>query len=379
MLSIVGIPARYRIEFATYMFSGEADHWWDAMKDAMDVSTLEWERFEEMFLGDFIPQAIKSAKEDEFMKLEQREITVSQYAAKFAELSRFAPDMVATEEKKTKRFEKGLKPYIRSKLNVLEIRRYSELLNKALVAEQYNEEMQRTRSQSRKKDKEWQSKGGAGPTRHQPPRQQQSHQTPYQRSQGGQSSGVPSGSKGRDRRTCFGCRGTGHLVRSCPSHDTSQTQAQSMMSQSHQSPCSSHSVLSSRLRHTLHSIRLIHTKPISSVRRLRVSLGVLSSISRGREEVAVVRDMVRIPGLRVESLPWFRMMLRHQMRLWKVHYLYFLHGLACCLIQVPRIHSSLHHLHPSWVWILFRYLWHCVLILQWVRVSWLALFASLVL
>ena len=47
-----------------------------------------------------------------FVHLEQRDLTVAQYEAKFTELSCFAPQLIATEEEKALKFQDGLKPYL---------------------------------------------------------------------------------------------------------------------------------------------------------------------------------------------------------------------------------------------------------------------------
>jgi len=54
-------------------------------------------------------------------------MTVMQYAPKFTELSRFAPDFMATEKLKMRRFEKGLAFYIRNELAGQPIQTYQEL------------------------------------------------------------------------------------------------------------------------------------------------------------------------------------------------------------------------------------------------------------
>jgi len=41
---------------------------------------------------------MKRAKEQEFLRLKQGQMSVIEYAAKFNELSRFAPNQAATEE-----------------------------------------------------------------------------------------------------------------------------------------------------------------------------------------------------------------------------------------------------------------------------------------
>ena len=46
----------------------------------------------------YYPWDIKRAKEQEFLRLKQGQMNVTEYAVKFNELSRFAPNQVATEE-----------------------------------------------------------------------------------------------------------------------------------------------------------------------------------------------------------------------------------------------------------------------------------------
>ena len=52
----------------------------------------------------------------EFVRLEQRDLTVAQYEAKFTELSPFTPQLIAIEEKKALKFQDGLKPYLKNKI-----------------------------------------------------------------------------------------------------------------------------------------------------------------------------------------------------------------------------------------------------------------------
>lgn len=58
-----------------------------------------------------------------------------QYAAKFNELARFAPHQVDIEERKTRRFEQGLKPWISNKLSVLQLETFAQILEKSIIFE----------------------------------------------------------------------------------------------------------------------------------------------------------------------------------------------------------------------------------------------------
>ncbi|KAI8535549.1 hypothetical protein RHMOL_Rhmol10G0182700 [Rhododendron molle] len=97
-----------RVALTTYQLKGEARYWWDLMEATHTVATMTFAEFETLFLDKYFPTPLRLAKEQEFMNLKQGTMTVTQYAAKFEELSRYAPNAVATEDKKARRFEWGL-------------------------------------------------------------------------------------------------------------------------------------------------------------------------------------------------------------------------------------------------------------------------------
>ena len=51
---------------------------------------------------------------------------MSQYEARFTELAKFVPEYVDTERNKARRFQQGLKTWIRSKVTVFELNTYSD-------------------------------------------------------------------------------------------------------------------------------------------------------------------------------------------------------------------------------------------------------------
>ncbi|BBG92534.1 cold shock domain protein 1 [Prunus dulcis] len=71
-------------------------------------AALTWEEFQRVFFDQFYPHSYKNAKKSEFLHLKQGSMSVLEYEHKFIELSRFAPELVTTEEDKCTRFEEGL-------------------------------------------------------------------------------------------------------------------------------------------------------------------------------------------------------------------------------------------------------------------------------
>ncbi|XP_058216793.1 uncharacterized protein LOC131327666 [Rhododendron vialii] len=97
-----------RVALITYQLKGEAHYWWDLMEATHVIATMTFAEFETLFLDKYFPTPLRLAKEQEFLNLKQGTMTVTQYAAKFEELSRYAQTAVATEDKKARRFEWGL-------------------------------------------------------------------------------------------------------------------------------------------------------------------------------------------------------------------------------------------------------------------------------
>jgi hypothetical protein len=107
----------------------------------------------------FFPQTIRQAKAQEFTDLVQGSMPVEEYAAKFIELSRFAPYLVSTEELKARKFERGLQPRIMNQIVGFEIGILTDLVNKAAIIErtqkinsEYFNQKKRTAPQSNRSE-----------------------------------------------------------------------------------------------------------------------------------------------------------------------------------------------------------------------------------
>ena len=89
----------------------------------------------------------------EFVRLEHENLTVTRYEAKFTELSRFAPLLIATEEEKTLKVQDGLKSYLKNKISILKLNVYLEVIDRTLIVEKDNEELHQYRKQQGKKNR----------------------------------------------------------------------------------------------------------------------------------------------------------------------------------------------------------------------------------
>jgi hypothetical protein len=75
---------------------------------------MVWNDFVRLFREHHIPNSVMKLKRQEFMSLQQRNLSVTEYLHKFTELSRYAPYEVDTDEKKQDSFLRGLDPELRT-------------------------------------------------------------------------------------------------------------------------------------------------------------------------------------------------------------------------------------------------------------------------
>ncbi|RVW15458.1 Retrovirus-related Pol polyprotein from transposon 17.6 [Vitis vinifera] len=61
--------------------------------------------------------------------------------------------LIATKEKKTLKFQDGMKPYLKNKISILKLSVYSEMVDRTLIAEKDNEELHQYREQQRKRNR----------------------------------------------------------------------------------------------------------------------------------------------------------------------------------------------------------------------------------
>nr|XP_027190148.1 uncharacterized protein LOC113786559 [Cicer arietinum] len=133
----VACPEGQKVHLGTFMLTEEAEHWWDNARQRLENAgtAITWAIFKNMFLIKYFLEDIHNRKEMEFVKLEQGNMSVAEYAAKFKELSRYYPLYVgeAGEKSKCIKFEMGLRPEIKKQVGMQEIRDFPTLVNKSRI------------------------------------------------------------------------------------------------------------------------------------------------------------------------------------------------------------------------------------------------------
>ncbi|XP_061999060.1 uncharacterized protein LOC133716364 [Rosa rugosa] len=142
-------------KIATFMLQGDARVWWNGTHRVMDVSTMTWNGFVELFRKKYFSPSVREKLEREFVSLVQGTKSVREYEAEFSRLYRFVRQMDA--ESLAMKFQWGLNASIRRDVAVMELKTVELIFAKAMAIEQENLTFQEHESAER----DFQRKGKA--------------------------------------------------------------------------------------------------------------------------------------------------------------------------------------------------------------------------
>ncbi|XP_070045778.1 uncharacterized protein [Nicotiana tomentosiformis] len=77
---------------------------------------MTWDQFTRLLLDKYIPSSQREALRCQFEQLEQGQISVTDYKARFSELFRYALMILPTDAERVRRFVAGLHPSIQASM-----------------------------------------------------------------------------------------------------------------------------------------------------------------------------------------------------------------------------------------------------------------------
>ncbi|XP_073269234.1 uncharacterized protein [Primulina huaijiensis] len=99
-----------RARCAIYILRDDTSLWWEGATHAVDVATLTWARFREMFFGKYFPTDVRGRLTREFMSLRQGDLSVAEFICKFDRGCHFVPMIARDAAQKLRHFLDGLRP-----------------------------------------------------------------------------------------------------------------------------------------------------------------------------------------------------------------------------------------------------------------------------
>ncbi|XP_070037269.1 uncharacterized protein [Nicotiana tomentosiformis] len=104
------------VDFTTFQLEGRARRWLQSYLFGMPVGSppMTWDQFIRLFLDRYIPPSQREELRSRFEQLRQDQMSVTDYEARFHELSLHALMILPTEAERVRRFIAGLHSGIRS-------------------------------------------------------------------------------------------------------------------------------------------------------------------------------------------------------------------------------------------------------------------------
>ncbi|XP_027122132.1 uncharacterized protein [Coffea arabica] len=133
IFAALGYAEERQVSFATFQFEGPARAWWNVVKAKWERERTPWTwiNFTREFNEKYLPPMVQEKREDDFIRLRQGALSVAEYETQFTKLSRFAPDLVSTEQKRILRFVQGLNVEIQEALAAAQLDTFNRVLEKA--------------------------------------------------------------------------------------------------------------------------------------------------------------------------------------------------------------------------------------------------------
>ncbi|XP_075521458.1 uncharacterized protein LOC142554678 [Primulina tabacum] len=119
--------------------------WWEATKVTVNVQELKWNEFKDLFYAKYFSSEVKAKKVKEFLELRQDALSVTEYTLKFEEGCVFVPFIAENDKDKGEHFFRGLKPEIRRDVHVYKVVTYQDIVERALLAEHDEQEIEKER------------------------------------------------------------------------------------------------------------------------------------------------------------------------------------------------------------------------------------------
>jgi len=133
------------------------------MKPRGEEEPMTWKRLRDLMDSQYYPRDVQRTKEREFLSLKQGNLSIMDYAAKFNELSRFAPHEVSNEERKMDHFEQGLRGNFKSMIAGQTFQNFQDMYQRAVkIARVLEESENENRAPNLGKRKMGNYRGGFG-------------------------------------------------------------------------------------------------------------------------------------------------------------------------------------------------------------------------
>ncbi|XP_073120538.1 uncharacterized protein [Henckelia pumila] len=226
------------VRSAIFMFREDARVWWQGARSAVDMTTLTWNGFKDVFYRKYFTISTRTRLAREFLELRQGSMSIAEYVKKFERGRYFVPMISGNAAEDLKHFTEGLNATIRRDVRLSGAQTYRAAIDEAMLSEKdgndtiKESQAKRVSYQGREPQEPSQKRPYQAPAQRRP--QQQQRQNPNQARPQGQNqpndnapspANAPicqkcgkshSGQYMLGNNTCFLCKKLENFAKDCP-------------------------------------------------------------------------------------------------------------------------------------------------------------------
>ncbi|XP_073152963.1 uncharacterized protein [Henckelia pumila] len=124
-----------RVRCSIFMFRDDARVWWQGARSAVDMTTLTWNGFKDVFYGKYFTISTRTRLAREFLELCQGSMSIAEYVKKFERGRYFVPMISGNVAEELKHFTEGLNATIRRDVRLSRAQRYRATVDEAMLSE----------------------------------------------------------------------------------------------------------------------------------------------------------------------------------------------------------------------------------------------------
>ncbi|XP_042467249.1 uncharacterized protein LOC122050411 [Zingiber officinale] len=225
-----------KVKCVIFMLRDNPRVWWEGARLTVDLATLTWADFKEVFYGKYFTADTRTRLAREFLELRQGDLTVVEYVRRFERGRYFVPMIASQPVEELKHFTEGLRAAIHHDVRLSRVTTFREAIDQALMSEMARNDMikeaRNKRLSYQGRDQQEPGKKKSFSCQHQgkqPPKQTQPHQQ-FQKSRPVEGTASKVENKVRCLKcekkhagqcltgtdVCYMCKKTGHFARDCP-------------------------------------------------------------------------------------------------------------------------------------------------------------------
>ncbi|XP_073129705.1 uncharacterized protein [Henckelia pumila] len=130
-----------RVRCGNFMFRDDARVWWQGARSAVDLTTLTWNGFKDVFYGNYFTVNTRTRLSREFLEIRQGSIPIAEYVKKFEWGRYFVPMISGNAAEELNHFMEGLNATIRRDVRLSGAKTYRETVDESMLPEKYGNDI----------------------------------------------------------------------------------------------------------------------------------------------------------------------------------------------------------------------------------------------